>query len=248
MPSQEQIMHRMLAGNPYGPPGSSPIGKAQGILFSDVRTSIALVLKEKNGRLFRPSIFPESPTEAQIHLLDNAQSLVKVSFISEEPLKSMDHAVFAIHAADAIADLAEGTLIYDRVAERLWERDELAGRLKRYPSGRDTELHVFTNWVDAPSGGWAETRGLPKVGVKDLRTVPMEHDERNLIQAILELAAENIWFNLGIPEELVVSLFDDRFQVELSKVGSKSASKGGARFGTSHGPEFNQVRVLRIPQ
>jgi hypothetical protein len=232
LPSQEQIMHRMLADNPHKVKGVSPIGNAEAIFFSDVRTHIALVLKERNPRIFRAGLFPDTiyPTEPQLAAMDLAKSLVKVSFVSEQPLKETTHTGFALHAADAIADLANGTLIYDRVSEHLWTRDELTQALSRDPKAQSTDLQTTTLWMSQIEGGWVETRGLRKIGFPEIKTAKMERDQQVLIQAVIDQAVEKVWECNQIPAELTVTLFEDEFRVVVAK----------------RGKDFTEVKILRI--
>src|SRR5579885_1987197 len=66
MPSQEEIMNRMLLGNPHRIDGKLPITKNEALIFSDVRLQIALVLRSRNAHVFRPDLFNEhvEPTAA----------------------------------------------------------------------------------------------------------------------------------------------------------------------------------------
>ena len=94
--------------------------KNEALIFSDVRLHIALVLRSKNAHVFRPDLFEEhvEPTVELLEGLAGSKSFAKIRFISEEPLKDHRHLIFLAHAADAIADLAKGKVIYDVVAER----------------------------------------------------------------------------------------------------------------------------------
>ncbi len=96
MPLQDDIMTLMVASNPYGRGGRSPIGTAEGLVFSDIRLHIALVLRSKNPHIFRPDLFEEhiQPTKEILESLSAAQSLVKLRFASDIPLKDKRHLQF----------------------------------------------------------------------------------------------------------------------------------------------------------
>jgi hypothetical protein len=234
MPGQEEIMHRMLAANPYAIRGVSPIGTAEAVYFSDVRVDFSLVRKDRNPRIFRSAVFPESldPGLAQLSQVEESCALIKISFVSEQPVGDTRHTGFCVHAADAVAELAHGSVIYDRVAERLWTRPELAEALNRDFKGQDSDLHVATRWFGAAEGGWVETRGLRKIGLAEMKTAHMERDQQVLIRAVVELAVEKVWSAVKLDDEIMVTLFDDEFKVVSGKRGA----------------EFNDVRILRLAE
>lgn len=223
MPAQEQIMDRMLAGNPH--PGA-PIGKDEALLFSDVRLHIALVLRAKNPHVFRPDLFAEDlpVTPDTLAALSESESFVKVRYISEEPLPDKRHLQFLPHAADAVCALGGGLVVYDSVAERLFSPAELAQELSAHRDATRPSLHTRIVWKPRPQGGYAETRGLVKVGLREIASEEMDHDQRVLVKDILEDAIEALWDQPSMPESLEVSAFEDRYLLEFRAHG-----KGPAR-------------------
>ncbi len=215
LPPQTEIMHRMLAGNPH----RHALGPREGILFSDVRLHIGLVLKAKNPHAFGPSAFSEevAASPEQIKALSQSASFARVRYISEQPLPDQRHITFLAHAAEAIADLAKGSFIYDQTTERLMTPDELTSALDQDSTGLNPRLHLRVLWKGAPLTGHAETRGLRKIGFDELITAAMEPDERVLVTAVLEEAAHEIWRKNAAPEELEVTAFDDLFKVNRLK-------------------------------
>ena len=232
MPAQDRLMHRMLAGSPYGTPGNRPIGASEGVLFSDIRTHMALVLKSKNRTVFRPDLVTNDrgPDEDQLADLAECESMIKVRYASEQPLPDKRHITFVTHAADAIAELTGAKLIYDTQCERLIRRQELQELLQRDPTGADPEWHVRVAWKRTPAGDTARTCGMEKVGLSNLFTSEMENDEKILVQTVLEEAAVKAW-RQGMPEkELEVQSFDDQFRVLLMPGSMKE----------------RRVRILRV--
>ncbi len=215
LPAQQDVMHRMLAANPYGRPSDPPIGPREGVMFSDIRLHIALVLRSKNPQAFRPDLFSEDvePGSEQIATMTSSNSLAKIRFISEQPVPDKRHITFLVHAADAMAELGSSNLIYDLVTERLLDREELVGALRADPTGTDPALHVRVLWKRTPWGGQSETRGLRKVGASDLVSAEMEGDERVLVSEVVEEAAKTIWNEGIVPEPFQVQAFDDLFQI-----------------------------------
>lgn len=232
MPEQEKIMDRMIRGNPYLRRGVSPIGPREGLVFSDVRLHIALVLRSKNPHVFRPDLFEEhiKPTPEVREALKQAQSLVKIRFASDIPLNDKTHLQFLIHAADAIAELGEGQVVFDVKAERLMSRSELQADLKLNFDATAYALHTQVIWRPSARGGVAETRGLGKIGLTDLRTGEMEMDQRVIATNVMTEAIRCIWDNGELPESVEVSSFDDTFKVQFEKM--KNA--------------LTRVRILRV--
>lgn len=215
MPTQEDVMTRMVAQNPYSRRGQSPIGPAEGLVFSDIRLHIALVLRRKNPHAFRPDLFEShvEPTAEVLERLALAQSFVKLRYLSEEPLKGRQHLQFLLHAADAYAALADGLLVYDQTCERLMTRAEIASLLKENFDVTLPSLHTRVVWSREGDAAHAETRGLRKVGHPELTTAPVEPDQRILIGHVMEGAMERLWGEPALPEKVEVDAFDDRFRI-----------------------------------
>lgn len=215
MPTQEDVMTRMVAQNPYSRRGQSPIGHTEGLVFSDIRLHIALVLRRKNPHAFRPDLFEPNvePTAEILEGLAKAQSFVKLRYLSEEPLKGRQHLQFLLHAADAYAALADGLLIYDQTCERLLTRQELAKLLKENFDVTLPALHTRVIWSREGDAGHVETRGLRKVGHPELTTPPVDVDQRVLIGHVMEGAIERLWGEPSLPEKVEVDAFDDHFRI-----------------------------------
>lgn len=226
MPPQDRVMDRMLAGNPHSKRGQSPIGKNEGLVFSDVRLHIALVLRKRNPHVFRPDLFEDhiEPSATDLQALSEAQSLVKVRYVSEEPLPDKRHLQFLLHAADAYAALGEGRIVYDVMAERLIPIEELQATLTENFDATGPELHVRTVWKRTATGGVAQTRGLAKIGFHELATSEMEADERWLVKTVLDEAVKEIWQAPSMPASVEVSAYDDRFRILVQEAKDRLAT------------------------
>ena len=234
MPEQNEMMDRVIGKNPYRPQNRDPIGTKEGLVFSDVRLHIALVLRSKNSVAFRPDLFTPlaGPTAEDLRALSDAQSFVKLRFTSEERLKDRRHLQFLAHAADAVAELGDSKLIYDPVCERLMPRTKMQEILgaKADVSGPDVQNRVL--WRTNPESSHAETRGMVKIGLPELITPESPTDQRVLIDSILDETIRNLWEAAEIPDTMQVSAFDDTFEVLF-----EPQRKGPV-----------QVRILRVPQ
>jgi hypothetical protein len=215
MPSQDEVMTRMVAQNPYSRRGQSPIGPSEGLIFSDVRLHIALVLRKRNPHAFRPDLFEShvEPTADDLRALAEANSFVKLRYLSEEPLKGRQHLQFLLHAADAYAALGESALIYDQTCERLVAREELAALLTQNFDVTLPALHTRVVWAREGDAGHAETRGLRKIGHPELVTASVDADQRILVAHVMEAVVERLWGEPTLPEKVEVDAFDDRFRV-----------------------------------
>jgi hypothetical protein len=217
MPEQDKIMDRMMMSNPHRVAGKFPITKNEALIFSDVRLHIALVLRARNAHVFRPDLFDEhvEPTAELLEGLSDSSSFAKLRFISEDPLPDHRHLLFLAHAADSVADLGQGNVIYDVVAERLYTAQEFSSAIDRVEDAAHVDFQTQVVWSKSNAGGVAETRGLIKVGLPELTTEPMNADQRVLVTAILEQVIRQVWEINALPSAVDVSYFDDSYRVEI---------------------------------
>ncbi|AIE88141.1 hypothetical protein [Fimbriimonas ginsengisoli] len=214
MPDQNAMMDRTIGKNPYSHRGRAAVGTAEGLIFSDVRLHIALVLRKKNPHAFRPDLFAGADASAEaLNALAEANAFVKIRYISEDPLKDARHLQFLPHLVDAVAELGEAKLIYDVSSESLMMRAELEDVLRNQADVSGPDVHARVLWKPELDNGHAETRGLVKVGHKELKTPSTPTDQRVLVRMVLEETIRRIWSNPILPESLEVEAFDDRFRV-----------------------------------
>lgn len=217
MPLQTDLLTRMVGSNPYSKKGRSPIGPEEGLILSDVRLHMAIVLKVKNAYVFRGDAFGShvKASSEQLNDLAKANSFVKLRYLSEERLKNLNHLQFLLHAVDAIAELGEGQLIYDMSAEKLMTRSELQSALSASVDVRTYEHHVNFMWIAAPEGGIARTFGMEKIGRNDLMAEELATDQQVLAVELLHKAVQSIWNCEEIPRAVSIEAFGDQYQVKL---------------------------------
>lgn len=228
MPVQDAVMTRMLVENPFSRRGQSPVGHAEGLVFSDIRLHIALALRSKNSTTFRPDVLLNhaEPGADIAQDLAAAQSFVKLRYVSEEPLKNRVHLQFLNHAAAAYAALGQAKLIYDATAEKLYRRSEFESRLAAKFDVSDAESNCQVIWTREAGSDIAETRGLRKIGLPELQTFPLPEDQRTLITQVLEIAVERLWDQTTLPESLDVEAFDDQFKLVFEPMkGDKMSTR-----------------------
>lgn len=219
LPDQAAVMARTLRG--WGRRGTmaGPIEPAEGLVIGDVRLHVVPVLRSKNRHAFRPDLFERhiAATEPILAALNAAESFVKVRFLSESPLADRRHVSFVTQLAEAYAHVGQGTVLFDVVTERLIPADEFRELLANTREEDDATVHTRVLWIEESEGSRAETRGLLKIGVPDLRSPEADSDERVLLTTLLEEAAETIWKEGSVPVPLRVEAFGDEFLFELGE-------------------------------
>jgi hypothetical protein len=217
LPNQDAVMDRMINGNPHNRPGRPCIGAREGLLFSDVRLRVAAVARSKNPHVFRPDLFEASaePTAEILRRLAGCQGMARVRYLSEVPLEDDRHLRFVPHLADAYKDLAGGVVVYDEVSERFYLGEEFGEAMNADPSGQAFDTHVRVAWRAEGTTAWAETRGLAKKGMKEVRTDPTPTDQRILVTELLEEYARRAWEDRALPATLRIERYEDEFVCTL---------------------------------
>lgn len=225
LPPQDEVMKLLLGGN-------SPVGPEEGLLLSDIRLHIGLVLRTKNPHVFRPDLFEDhlEPTAEHLHLMSTSKAIAKIRYLSEIRLKTDAHLQLLPYLSYAYAKLGNGNAIYDVSAERLMTVPDLLEQLKADKNARRPEIHLQTIWRKTEDGGRAETRGLIKKGMPDLVTHEVHSDERLLVTGLLEEAGRRLWTQSQFPEQVEVESYNDLFRLMLAP----------PRNGRS------QVRIVRV--
>jgi hypothetical protein len=211
LPPQDEVMKLVLGGN-------SPVGPQEGLLFSDIRLHIALVLRSKNPHVFRPDLFDDhlEPTADLLQRMGSSKAIAKIRYISEIRLQNDAHLQLLPYLAYAYCKLASGTAIFDVSAERLMTVEELQADLKADRNARRPDMHLNTIWKRTEAGGRAETRGLIKKGIPELVTADVHSDERLLVKALLEEAAKQLWVEEKLPPQVEVESYNDTFRLMLA--------------------------------
>lgn len=228
LPPQQDLMNRLIGGNPYqrGPRG--PINTPEGLVLSDVRLGIGLVLRKKNPDLFRPDLhLTIQPDASQLQALSESHSLVRLRFLSEVPLPDKRHLQFLIHAADAYAELGGGTLVLDFSAERLWSRAELQAVLKERLDATGFANHVSL-LLDAKQ--CLVTKGFGKIGLPELVTPPIDEDQETLVRSLVGEFGSMCWGAQQLMKGVDLTHLDVRFTIQPEEPRDGKA----------------QLRILRI--
>jgi hypothetical protein len=185
LPSTEKLMIRLVGENPYVQQGQNPVGGAEGLVLSDIRLKIALVLQKKNPRFFEGRLLPDTISDHQdfINDIGTFKSIIRLQYISTTKLKDKRHLQFLMHAADAAAEIANSNWILDKITGSLHTKQEQADILKSNFNVTKLEFHVR---LDSNEDNTFSSYGLSKVGILDFDTHPVSTDQRQLVQEILE--------------------------------------------------------------
>ncbi|HLK16941.1 MAG TPA: hypothetical protein VKT78_19205, partial [Fimbriimonadaceae bacterium] len=198
------------------------IGPKEGLLFSDIRLHMALVKRSRNAHLFMLDLLEEAVPldEARLDDLATAQSLYKIRYVCDPPVKDDRHLRLLPHVALVCAQLTKAGMIYDLYQRRVFSVDELAGLLAKKQDAARADVHVKVRWTGLPDPR-GQTRGLVKKGIAELNTEPMETDEENLVTYVLGEAAKAAWEAGEIPPSVDVEYFGAQFEVRpIEKVRS----------------------------
>ena len=218
LPKQELVMDRMISANPHNRPGRPCVGAREGLLFSDIRLHIAVAKRAKNPLVFRPDLFESDlkPSKQALERLSDAQSLIKVRYMSQAILKDTRHLQFMPHLADTMSDLAGGLVVYDVVCEQIFAAEDFKDLLDKNNNAERPDMHVRVLWhIDGEAGfGYAATKGLRKIGIAELKTDPVDPDQEILVTGLLHRLAHHLFRNPDDQELFEHEEFGDTFLVE----------------------------------
>ena len=209
MPSTEKLMVRLVASNPYIQQGQNPIGGAEGLVLSDIRLKIALLLKTRNQNLFDGRRVPASIADQHdfIREIGSFQSIVKLQYISTTKLKDKRHLQFLMHAADATAEICESDWILDKVTGVLRTKSQQEEILAK--SFNVTKLDIHAR-LEANMDNSFSSFGLIKAGIADFDTHPVSADQVQLVREILERYMTLSW-ERGEAFPDPIKAYDDEF-------------------------------------
>ncbi len=227
LPNQDRLMARLVGDNPYIQRGQNPIGAAEGLLFSDVRLKIALLIRSKNPNLFEWSKLPESIPDHHEFVKDvgRLNSIIRLQYGSPTKLKDKRHLQFLMHAADAAAELTEATWIFDKITGSLRTRAELQEILQSNFDVTKAEFHVRLQESEDQT---FRSFGLVKIGIPDFETHPVPADQMSLVRDILEKYISLSWQRGEVfPDP--IKAYDDEFILIQKRVS----------------PSLVQMRIIR---
>lgn len=217
LPEQEALMTRIVAENPHTKRGKPAIGAKEGMLFTDIRLHLAMAIRTRNPHVFRPDLFAgrAEPTKEMLARLAESSGMAKARYASEQPLEDLRHLQFLPHMASAVAALGQGSVIFDKVQEKLFTVERFDELLNESVDCARPEFHTRILWIADEEVGHAETRGLRKIGLRELRTAPVLPDQRTLVTQLLQEAVGILWKLPTMPPSIEIEIFDDQFLLTI---------------------------------
>lgn len=217
-PEQNQAMAAMMQ---YRLPTSgklAPLTPGDGLIFSDVRLHIGLVLREKNPHVFRPDLLLKTVecSAAQLQALGLSSAVLVVRYVSDVPFNDPTFLRSLSYLVATYAKLSGAALIVDHEAEILWTTDTFQQALEEDPNATSRDLHVHTDWTPGDGGGTAQTIGMRKLGLPELMTPFSPSDHRAAIMEVLSLASEHIWNVQSWVPQIDLTAFVDQYRVALT--------------------------------
>ncbi len=216
VPAQDVLMKHLLTTH------ARYFGKNEGLVFSDIRFHMSLVLREKNPHAFRPDLFESMDVTPEVLKgLGAASSFVKVRFLSEDALLNRRHLRFLAYLSAAMVSQGNGSVVYDPISMQIWSAEDFMGRLLADPEAESSAFHVAVNWIPEPEGFSIRTQGHLKVGEPELLSGPFSSDQRVVVSDVVRAVSGAIW-NGSKPASVRVDCCEDEFEIlyEEPKAGS----------------------------
>jgi hypothetical protein len=207
VPLQDDIMSQLVKNNPH-----AGFTTREALFFSDVRVRINSVLRAKNVAAFRPDLFNGGAlTPAQITQLADSPVFVRIKFASEESVRDRRYLTFLMHAAAAYAALGDGVLVYDFVLAKPYSIEEFLTLMQAHKDVSDPSIQTEVRWREEGDILSAESAGMVKIGLPDLRAQDVAPDTRILTESLLQAAIRTLWLQPSLPPEIEVEEYGDKF-------------------------------------
>jgi len=210
MPTQNEVM-----GDLAQTPALTPQDL---LLLSDIRLHVALALKEKNLEQFRPDLLDSyvEPSAETLQAISESKALARVRFTSETPMLDDRHLRLVPYYAYAIARRTGAKAVLDVSASRLMQVTDLEALLKSDRRLAEPLSQVRIIWLTDELGGTVSTRGFGKRGWPELRTLPIQPDQRILVLQLFEEAVRQLWPLAAIPATISLEAYGDEFSLFIN--------------------------------
>ncbi len=218
LPDQNELMKAIVGANPYVKNGINPIGPSEGLVFSDVRFKIALVLKTKNQQFFSPATFEDELLERPelAEALQKSESIIKIQYSSNQPVKNFNYLQMLPHAVMAASNLTGKGIIFDAIHKKFYTHAHWHELLSTHFKLDCPEAHVLVNESEDHS---FSTLGLTKIGLRELETLPVPHDLVHLTKELLSDFISQIWSTRSY-KDLKTEKYGDQFILQPNPVHS----------------------------
>jgi hypothetical protein len=211
LPSQDDVMKRLLAADTRERHGLRPLQSAEGLVLSDVRLRISWASRDRNPKLFDPARLTAEGVSEHIPELARARGVVILRYVSPTPVPGQTHLSFLVHAAEAYATLADAHVLLDVQRDRMMTVDEFLASARETPDLAGAQMHIDVTAQDDDDALVVKTKGLEKVGHADLVAMTSDRDFRTILTLLLEQAVDRLWKLDAMPRELDIEAFGDHF-------------------------------------
>jgi hypothetical protein len=215
LPSQEVLMDRMVAKNPYNPGGRTIIGSREGLLFTDIRLYISTAEREKSSLLFRPDLTEDnfSFSAEALSALSDSHKVAIVRYVLDGPAEDYRHLTFLPHMAAALSDLCGGIAIADVTQRKLYSKSEFESYLRQHVALEKREAHVRLEVLPASGDHRIASFGLRKIGLPDFTTSHLSSDSLTMCQAVCEQFLDACWESRMILSDFEMDFFGTTMMV-----------------------------------
>ncbi|MBL8087491.1 MAG: hypothetical protein JNM85_05390 [Chthonomonas sp.] len=213
-PLQDDLMKIMVATNSADPNRPTAITAREGMIFSDIRLLIELTLRSRSPHVFRPDLLMSlSGTDSgNINGLAAAQSMLRVRYVSREQLADYRHLTFMPYLAHASMKLGDGIAVLDVGRQRLMDPDQFTRWLTATTNLESFESNVTIQVVEDDEYRRIVTTGMVTIGLRELRTLPLQADAETVAKQVVEELARRCWDQRTEIEDMMVDLEFDSFR------------------------------------
>jgi len=219
LPADEQIMDRMINGNPHNRPGRPSIGAREGMVFSDIRLHGGVGLREKNPEAFRPDLIDSDvvPSAEILRRLSDCETVTTLRYASQARLRDFRHLQFMPHYADAIAQLTDGTVVFDTITKQIHTAEAFHAQLQANNNAERSDFHVRVKWQDNGESGVVQTFGLAKIGLDEWCSEALPIDQETLAMSLAIRAVQAVFRDPAMPSQVTLQEFGDDFVLDWSE-------------------------------
>lgn len=213
MPDHSELLAKVVHEKS---PGEAPLGKNEGLIFSDVRFLISIAKRARNLHAFRPDLFDAEiePNASILTALAESDSFFRISYGSKIPILTRSPVRLLPRLARYMCQ-GPHSVVLDSVARQIWMADDFAALLKEHPEPDNADFQVRIHWSEANGKHRAKTLGLEKIGLPELESDAMDADQKTLIHNLLQNALQQLWTTPDITIPLNLDYFGDQYMVQF---------------------------------
>lgn len=218
VPDQERVMQLLMRGSSR----LRPLDQPSAVLMSDIRVSVDMVRRERNAHAFQPERIDDYLVHDQeaVEKIHECQNMIRVRFISEEPVADTRYLKFTPYLAHAYGEISEVVAVVDLIGGAIFSWDQFSNWVSSATDLTQPVHHVRVDWTRQPEGGIARTHGQVKMGCRELVSHIAPIDQQVILEEVLLDLAKERWSDDGPSGKTLVQTPYDQFLCELSPRGT----------------------------